>query len=154
MGWTFYDVATLPESGDIVWCKWPQREDRGQPGSVARPTLVREIFVREDPTTRRIFGSLVVSYGTGEFNADHRDDLIIRDMQRAKSLGLHKATRFSLDPRNRKHLLWCREYFVSPRYVRAQGLLVGRLGEPELVQMRECLIRRGLLSQEPKDRVE
>jgi hypothetical protein len=143
MGWTFYDTATLPEPGDIVWCKWPYRDNPGQPGPVARPTLVRETFVRQDLHTETTFGSLIISYGTGEFDERHFDlDLVISDMRRARELGLHKPTRFSLDPADRKHLLWCEEFFIAPDYVRERGLVVGRLGEPELQRMKECLARR------------
>ena len=66
MGWTFYDLNSLPEPGEIAWCKWPQREDKGQPGEIARPVLVREALVREDPKIGLKFGSVMVSYGTGK----------------------------------------------------------------------------------------
>lgn len=145
MGWTYYDVGTLPEPNDIVWCKWPQREDKGRPGRIVRPTLVREVFVRTDSQTGEAFGSLIISYATGNLSGDHERDLVVASMERARELGLHKPTRFSLDPSDRKHLLWCEEYFVSPDYVRRQGLVLGSLGEQEIGLLRQCLIKRGLI---------
>ena len=63
----------------------------------------------------------------GDHDAAVRD-LTIGDMKRAHALGLHKPTRFSLDPRDKKHLLWCKEYFVGPDYVQSQGIKIGKLG--------------------------
>jgi hypothetical protein len=149
MGWTFYDVASLPEPGEIVWCKWPLRERKGEPGPWARPSLVWETFVRDDPVTGARFGSVIVSYGTGEVEPERRPlDLVIAPMARARELGLHKPTRFSLDPSDRKHLLWCREFFVASSYLRDQDVRIGRLGEPELRQLRERLAARGLVSED------
>lgn len=147
MGWTFYDIKSLPDPGDIVWCKWPQRENRGQPGPTVRPTLIREARVNEDPDTGHQFGSLIVSYGTGEFEPHvHEEiDLVISDMAEARNLGLHKPTRFSLAPNDKKHLFWCEEYFVSQGYQRAQNVVIGRLGPKQVERMRACLVRRGLL---------
>jgi hypothetical protein len=148
MGWTFYDVVTLPELGDIVWCKWPLRERRGEPGPIVRPVLVRESFIREDPEFGIRFGSVIVSYGTGEFQEAHLlTDLVITEMTRARELGLHKPTRFSLAPSDKKHLLWCEEYLVAPSYVRAHNVVLGRLDEAEVRRLRECLVRRGLHSE-------
>ena len=115
MGWTFYRIDTLPNPGDIVWCRWPMRERKGQPGDWIRPTLVRDAFVNEDPETRTVFGSVMVSYGTGAEHPGPADDLIIASVKRARELGLHKPTRFSLSPTDKKNLLWCEEYFVAPR---------------------------------------
>jgi hypothetical protein len=65
MGWTFYDLTSLPEPYDIVWCKWPQREDKLKPGKIARPVLVREtrIMQQEDGSQ---YGAIVISYASGE----------------------------------------------------------------------------------------
>jgi hypothetical protein len=43
MGWTFYDLASLPEVYDIVWCKWPQREDKTMPGPIVRLCLCAKL---------------------------------------------------------------------------------------------------------------
>jgi hypothetical protein len=112
MGWTYYDVSTLPNPGDIVWCKWPYKEHRGRPGKVVRPALVREVLENETKDGER-FGSLIVSYSTGNLTTSS-DDLIVSDWERVRAFGLHKPTRFSLDPADRKHLLWCEEYLIPP----------------------------------------
>jgi hypothetical protein len=143
MGWTYYDLRTLPNPGDIVWCKWPYKEDRGGPGKVVRPALVREVF-ENAATSGESYGSLIVSHGTGNLNAAS-DDLVVSAWDRVRALGLHKPTRFSLDPADRKHLLWCEEFFVPPGYGANQSLRLGSLGEQELDAMRACLTRRGLL---------
>lgn len=68
MGWTFLNTDTLPEPGDIVWCKFPY--SRGEPGPIARPTLVRATATYENPETGTLYGSVEVSYGTGEYTED------------------------------------------------------------------------------------
>lgn len=147
MGWTFLEIETLPEPGDIVWCKFPYT--RGKPGPVARPTLVRANAVYENPETGTLYGSVEVSYGTGEFTEEQEKiDLVIKNWDAVKRCGLHKPTRFSLDPANRKNLIWCEEFFVPSDYLRDAQVHIGRLGEAETAQMRERLIRRGLLAAE------
>lgn len=147
MGWDSLDLGSLPDPGDIVWCKWPYRDNPGSPGPVARPALVRAVFTRNDSETGVTFGSLEVSYGKGVFtDAQSEMDLVIKDKEAVARCGLHKRTRFALDRGNRKHLLWCREFFIPPDYLRERGLRIGRLGEAEIAQMRQCLIRRGLLA--------
>lgn len=144
MGWTFYNIATLPAPGDIVWCKWPYKEDRGRPGKIVRPALVRASIVHEDEAGT-VYGSVIVSYTTGEFTPAHLPyDLVVTDAGRVRALGLHKPTRFSLDPSDRKNLLWCKEYFIGQQYARERKIHVGSLGEAELDRMTQCLIRRGL----------
>lgn len=146
MGWAFYDISTLPNPGDIVWCKWPLREKPGQPGDSARPVLVRATYIQREQRTQTTYGSIIVSYGTGKTEKlDTEKDLIIGSMKRAREMGLHKPTGFSLDPRNKKHLIWCEEYFISQEYVRSQRILIGSLGKSELDTMEQCLKSRGLL---------
>lgn len=100
-----------------------------------------------DPETGTLYGAVDVSYGTGEYTEDQcQIDLVIRDWEAVKRCGLHKPTRFALDTGNRKNLIWCEEYFVPPEYVEETGLLIGRLGEMEVDQMRLSLIRRGLFA--------
>lgn len=148
MGWDFLDIDELPEPGDLLWCKWPQREAPGAPGPVARPVLVRESAIHEDRVTGRHFGALTVSYGTGTIKPHHIGfDLIIGPHSRAIELGLHKMTRFALDLRNRKTLIWCSEYFVPNNYLAVRSIHIGRLGDDEIEQMRRCLLARGLLKE-------
>tara|TARA_R100000365_G_C2743776_1_gene72525 strand:- start:2225 stop:2689 length:465 start_codon:yes stop_codon:yes gene_type:complete len=143
MKWTFYRLDSLPADGSIVWCKYPHREAKGHPGPTARPVLVRKTSILSIDGEK--FGTVDVSYGTGEFNERHREiDLVIGDMRRARDLGLHKPTRFSLDSRDRKNLPWCEEFFVAPSYVRGCGIVLGRIGEDEITRLKACLEKRRL----------
>lgn len=146
MGWDLLDIHMMPEPGDLVWCKWPQKEKPGQPGPVARPTLVRETSIFEDGSTGTQYGAVTVSYGTGNYDAHHIGvDLIIGPTLRARALGLHKTTRIDLSPWNKKMLIWCREFFVPPDYMAKANITIGRLEEPEIEQMKRCLVARAAL---------
>jgi hypothetical protein len=144
MGWTFYDLASLPEIYDIVWCKWPQRENKGLPGEIVRPVLVRETRIMEQEDGTR-YGAAVISYASGEGidETSRRIDLCIETRQAFQAAGLHKPTRFSLNLADRKFLPWCREYFVPPEYVKNAGLILGRLTEAQKEALRERLTARG-----------
>jgi hypothetical protein len=145
MGWTFYSVESLPKVHDIVWCKWPQREDKGMPGKVTRPTLVREVEVLEHPQIGK-FGRLLVSYASGEhINEQTRlVDLIIEDWAAVRAAGLHNPTRFSLNPRDRWRLPWCQEYFVGQEYAPDSPIVAGSLTEAQSDTLRQLLKRHGL----------
>jgi hypothetical protein len=147
MGWAFYDLKTLPDVHAIVWCKWPQREDKLAPGPIARPVLVRETRVMMTLDGQE-YGALLVSYASGEGidDASRRVDLVIESRLEITSAGLHKPTRFSLNPADRKLLPWCEEYFVAPEYVQNTHIVAGKLTDAQLQRMRECLTQRGLLS--------
>jgi hypothetical protein len=143
MGWTFYDLSSLPEVHDIVWCKWPQREDRNMPGPVVRPVLVRETQIRQKGEIR--YGAVLISYATGQGidEAARQLDLCIEKPADVKAAGLHKPTRFSLALADRKLLPWCLEYFVAPEYVKNVSLILGKLTDQQRELVRACLKRRG-----------
>jgi hypothetical protein len=143
MGWTFYGISSLPEVHDIVWCKWPQREDRNMPGRIARPVLVRETEILQKGRVQ--YGAVVISYASGQgIDAAARlVDLCIENPADVKAAGLHKPTRFSLAPTDKKRLPWCEEYFVAPQFVRNMRLVLGKLTDQQRERMRGCLIRRG-----------
>jgi hypothetical protein len=143
MGWTFYSLSSLPEIYDIVWCKWPQREDKNMPGRVVRPVLVRETQIMEKGQIR--YGAVLISYATGEgINDTTRQlDLCIENPSDVRAAGLHKPTRFSLDLRDKKLLPWCEEYFVAPEYVQNVPLILGKLTDQQGQHVRACLKRRG-----------
>ena len=104
---------------------------------------MRETFIRRDRLTDNQYGSLFVSYGTGEFLPDQADiDLVIGTVAEARLLGLHKPTCFSLALDNRKHLLWCREFFVAPEYRRSLGITIGHLTAEQAGRARRCLDER------------
>ncbi len=148
MSFTFYSVESLPEPGAILWCKWPHRESRSHPAEYVRPVLVRACKINALPDGKT-FGSLTVSYGTGTIGdpAEGAElDLIIGENE-FRQLGLHKPTRFSLNPADKKHLPWCEEYFVGQAYLKANRVVIGNLTEVQSERIRQCLKRRGI---EPK----
>jgi hypothetical protein len=141
MGWKFYSLDSLPDPYTIVWCKWPQR--RLEPG-IARPVLVRESRIMEDQRTGRQYGSVLVSFATGDLFKDELKelDLIIDDWAEVRALGLHKPTRFSCHPSDRRLLPWSDEYFVAPEYVRSVGIEIGVLNEEQVSRLLACLVKR------------
>jgi hypothetical protein len=144
MGWRYHDIGTLPEPYDIVWCKWPQREDKLVPGPVVRPALVREAELREfvDGTQ---FGAVLVSYAssTGIDDISRQRDLVI-EASECRAAGLHKPTRFSLNPRDRRLLPWAEEYFLPQEYVRNAGIIAGSLNVAQRGRLIAALKHRGL----------
>jgi hypothetical protein len=144
MGWTFHSLDDLPYPDDIVWCRWPKREDKLAPGEIIRGALVRERKFLEHKEWGR-YGALVVSYATGQFDPEvHGEIDLILNRAEALSVGLHKATRFSLDLRDRKQLPWCEEYFTPQPYVVGRGIHAGTLTEDHKQRMLACLKKRGL----------
>jgi hypothetical protein len=145
MGFRFYSIDSLPDHGDIVWCKWPYREDKSQPGIDVRPVLVRARRVNRNSDGTE-YGSLMVSYGTGVIAPQPTNgpiDLIIGKTE-FRALGLHKPTLFSLNPAEKKHLPWCSEYFVCQQYLVEQEILIGRLNLAQKERLKGCLRRRGI----------
>jgi hypothetical protein len=142
MGFRFYDLASLPQQYDVVWCLYPRREDKLAPGPTARPTLVLDVQVNAELKVAR----LLVAYGTGEFDEGmHRKiDLIIDDWDEVRALGLHKPTRFALSAQSRMLLPWCVEYFVPPSYLAQCGIIAGALTAEQIGRLTECLAARGL----------
>lgn len=112
------------------------------PGPICRPVLVREVELREFADKTQ-FGALLISYGSGQgIDAHSRlNDLVIEDRE-YRAAGLHKTTRFSLDPRDRKLLPWCEEYFVAPEYVRSAALILGRLTEKQRDRLKAAIQHR------------
>lgn len=144
MGWKFYPTNTLPARYSIVCCKWPQREDKNRPGSVVRPVLVRETMIFEDERTNSQYGALLISYMTGELDKEGRGktDFLLEDRADWKAAGLHKPTRLSLEPRDRKQLPWCAEYFAPQPYLKNGAIVMGRLTDAQLARFKEALANR------------
>ena len=142
MGYSFYDLASLPRQYDIVWCLYPRREDKLAPGPVARPALALD--VRANAEEKK--AALIVAYGTGVLNeaTQGKIDLIIDDWDEVRALGLHKPTRFALSPQSRMLLPWCAEYFVPPMYLAAAGVIAGSLDDGQIRRLITCLAARSL----------
>lgn len=141
MGYSFYDIASLPRQYDIVWCLYPRWQDKLRPGPVARPTLVLDVRVNVEEKR----AGLIVAYGTGEFDENQGNvDLIIDNWHEVRALGLHKPTRFALSLESRMMLPWCAEYFVPPYHVREAGVIAGSLHGGQIDRLLECLAARGL----------
>jgi hypothetical protein len=90
---------------------------------------------------------VLVSYASGEGIDDisRQRDLII-ERHECRQAGLHKPTRFSLNPRDRRLLPWAEEYFLPQEYVRNSGIIVGRLNAAQRERLRAALKHRGLTS--------
>jgi hypothetical protein len=142
MGYSFYDLASLPRQYDIVWCLYPRREDKLAPGPVARPALVLDVRVN----AKERQAALIVAYGTGVLNeaTQGKIDLIIDDWDEIRALGLHKPTRFALSPQSRMQLPWCVEYFVPPMYLATAGIIAGSLDDGQIRRLIACLAARNL----------
>jgi hypothetical protein len=142
MGFSYFDLATLPKQYDIVWCLYPRREDKLAPGPVARPSLVLD--ARADTKNKR--GALIVAYETGEFDErTHGEvDSIVDEWSEVHALGLHKPTRFALSLESRMLLPWCPEYFVAPSYAAAANVIAGALTKKQIDRLVQCLANRGV----------
>lgn len=85
------------------------------------------------------FGTVVVYYGTDHQKIGRRLHYSIATKAEANALGLHKPTAFGLDGESTKHLIWCKEFFIPPDYIRDQGLFIGRLSEKQQQAVRDLL---------------
>src|SRR5574340_354028 len=100
----------VPEPGDIVWCRFPERP-RDKPGPKPRPALVLEVTRADDGV------AVTVAYGTsqkldrlmaGEFAIRRQDNPAAFELA-----GLSYATKFDL--RKSLSLPWDAEFFaVAP----------------------------------------
>jgi hypothetical protein len=127
----FYDPKTAPAAFDVVWCKWPRREDKLGPGPWVRCVLVLDVRPMVDLRTGVEYVAITSAYGTGAENVSARDlaeHLYISRVECA-ALGLHKPTVFKLDLASRKRLPWASDYFVTQGYVRAQKMVSGSLNK-------------------------
>ena len=145
MGYNFYEPKSCPRPFDIVWSKWPRREDKLDPGPWVRAVLVLDCRLMVDTRTGTEFTAVTAAYGTGKENVRDTDigHLLIGDSE-FRAAGLHKPTIFKLDVSNRMRLPWCEEYFVTQGYVRSQNVIAGALTEKQIMQVRECLAAMGL----------
>lgn len=143
MGHSYLDVSELPLPGDIVWCMWPYDSSPDQP--CVRPVLVRASQVVQIDSSGQLIGIVDVSYGTGTIYDSHKDfDLIIEPLKETKLIGLHKPTRFELNPKRIKQFAWSDEYFLPPQYLKNASVFVGSLSPSHRVKMRELLTKRGI----------
>lgn len=109
LGWTYFPLVTLPRSLDIVWCRFPDRDQPSRPGPKPRPALVRSVFLNKQHTRAQI----EVTYGTSKLKQDARLlDLIIANATDLAEMQLPQATRFDLDVT--LTLPWASEFF-EPR---------------------------------------
>jgi hypothetical protein len=142
----YYDPKTAPAVFDLVWCKFPKRENPGQPGEWVRPVLVLDVRLMIDARDETEWAAVTVAYGTDAARVpqgDRTNHLLIRETEYA-ALGLHKPTVFKLDVQNRRRLPWAEEYFVPQGYVRDQGIISGHLTDHQEKLVRGCFTARGL----------
>lgn len=141
----FYDPRTAPNVYDIVWCRWPRREDKLGPGPWARPVLVLDVRIMLDERNQMTWAAVTAAYGTGLEHIEPADVLgsLIITPSECADLGLHKATIFKLDHRNRKRLPWAADYFISQGYILSQNLIAGSLNEEQCRRFHACFERCG-----------
>jgi hypothetical protein len=146
MGLTLYDPATAPEVYDIVWCKWPRREDKLAPGDWVRCVLVVDVRRMVDERTDQEYALVTAQYGTGKENLEFHElaDNVVIERHEFRDLGLHKPTVFQMDLRNRKRLPWCVEYFVPKPYLLSENIVAGRLNESQQTRFHNCFMARNL----------
>lgn len=77
----------LPAPGDIIWCKFPQHEDLGNPGPKARPGLILNVFVD--------IHAVLIVYGTSRTESCYKGEFVI-DSQ-LETAGLSWPTKFDLN---------------------------------------------------------
>ena len=99
----------LPDLGDIVWCRFPQRP-RDRPGPKPRPALVISIAEHDDGVV------LKIAYGTSQ-NTDRlkAGEFAIRKAENKAAYemaGLSYDTKFDL--RNMLELPWDEHFFAVP----------------------------------------
>jgi hypothetical protein len=140
-----FGVDSLPNQFDVVWCFFPRKEDKMQPGPIVRPTLVLDVLVNlsED------IGAVIVAYGTDNSITDSPyldggPDLVIETLAAARALGLHKPTRFSMSPLRRKRLGWSDEYFAAQPYRPGSAIVAGSLNTEQTARVKECFRLREL----------
>lgn len=99
----------VPELGDIVWCRFPQRP-RDVPGPKSRPALVLAVNEHEFETI------VTVAYGTSQkLDRLTAGEFAIRKAQNKAAYemaGLSYDTKFNL--RNRVELPWDDTFFTVP----------------------------------------
>lgn len=146
MGLQLYHPDTAPEVFDIVWCKWPQREDKLAPGSWVRCVLVLDERRYIDDRTSEEFSLLTLAYGTGKENVQPKDlaDNLVIEAHEFRALGLHKPTVFKFDFRNRKRLAWCAKYFVPQSYYASASIIAGRLNMDQQGRFHQCFKSRDM----------
>lgn len=146
MGLKLYDPDSAPEVYDIVWCKWPRREDRLAPGSWVRCVLVVDVRRMIDDRTNQEYALVTAQYGTGKENLDFHElaNNVVIERHECRDLGLHKATVFQMDLKNRKRLPWCVEYFVPQGYLKSENIITGRLNGDQQKRFHNCFSARNL----------
>jgi hypothetical protein len=91
---TFFPISTLPAPYDIVWCRFPEHVDLGEPGPKPRPAIVLNVAADAEAGESEV--QLV--YGTGKLKFAKRPrDFFVTNVAEMDACGLSKATRFDLD---------------------------------------------------------
>jgi hypothetical protein len=144
-GVNFYDPGTAPIPFDVVWCKYPTREDPGRPGPWARPVLVLDNRLMED-TDGTEWAAITAAYGTDARNIKNLDATrhVLIPENEFRAVGLHKPTIFNVDLSNRRRMPWAEEYFVSQDYVVNRGILCGTLNADQEAKCHACFKALGL----------
>lgn len=137
----FYPISTLPAPYDIVWCRFPEHDDLGNPGPKARPGIVLNVAVHDAGEDGLGEGEVQVVYGTTKLKLrERRSDFFVANMAEMDICGLNKATRFDLDAI--AWIPWAEEWFDTlPTY---DSPVIGRLSQhaTKLLQIQLSYRRR------------
>lgn len=135
MALTYYDIATLPQPLDIVWCRFPTSEMPKQPGPKPRPALVRSILLSKDHTR----GAVEITYGTSKYSPQAKpNDLHVCNMAEMAKCGLPQATCFMLERTIR--LPWATEFFTTRDD--GTGPIIGHLPDSACMQLETLKVLR------------
>lgn len=114
----------IPQSGDIVWCYVPYRDQQGRIAHTRHPALVLDVDAAERALTSQAV-TLVIAGGSSlrkpgqastagrlqraaDFRIDATDACFVRT-------GLQHATLFHLNPDNVHRLPYNEDFFVAPQ---------------------------------------
>lgn len=126
----FFPISTLPAPYDIVWCRFPEHVDLGEPGPKPRPAIVLNVAVDAEAGE----GDVQLVYGTGTLKLGRRPrDFFVTNVAEMDACGLSKATRFDLD--SIAWIPWADAWFdVLPSYA---SPIIGHLSShaTKLLQM-------------------
>ena len=134
--WTYYPASTLPAPYDIVWCRFPEHLDLGNPGPKSRPALVMKTAVAEE----RLTPEVRVMYGTSRLKREERPfDFFVTNFRDMEEAGLYQATRFDFD--RRLWLPWAEEFFAPPN-AKYRNPAIGHLSTNSMKLLEITLLQR------------
>ncbi|MEZ5707907.1 MAG: hypothetical protein R3E02_00795 [Blastomonas sp.] len=132
---TYYPTSLLPAPYDIVWCRFPNHKNLGNPGPKSRPGLVLNVALYPDEGESEVH----VIYGTTNLKTFQRpQDFFVVNAAEMDVCGLDRATRFDLD--QMAWLPWTIDWFgILPSY---NSPIIGHLSDHAVRLLQEDLAHR------------